>query len=112
MMIKHAAIAGVLGDDSARVTVAPKKAVVLNLEDAAAEARKDAARFSLYRGLMSIDRDPFVRINGLDIRDCHALVDTGAGLCTVDGKTVDIPFSDMKRILALVKACEVYHGDL
>lgn len=109
MMIKNAAMAGVLGAGGARVTVVPKKAIV---PDPETEARKDATRFSLYRGLMSIDRDPVVRINGLDIRDCHALVDTGAGLCTVDGKTVDIPFSDVKRILALVKACEVYHGDL
>ena len=32
---------------------------------------------------------------------------------TVDGKMVDIPFfEDAKRIIALAKACGVYHGEL
>ena len=38
---------------------------------------------------------------------------SGVGVFTVDGKMVDIPFAeDAKRVIALAKACGVYHGDL
>ncbi len=47
------------------------------------------------------------------VRDCQAQADAGIGVYTVDGKMVDIPFfEDAKRIIALAKACGVYHGDL
>lgn len=37
----------------------------------------------------------------------------GVGVYTVHGKMVDIPFiQDASRVLALAKACGVYHGDL
>ena len=37
----------------------------------------------------------------------------GGGVYTVNGKMVDIPFiEDAQRIIALAKACGVYHGDL
>ena len=37
----------------------------------------------------------------------------GVGVYTVNGKMVDIAFiEDARRILALAKACGVYHGDL
>ena len=37
----------------------------------------------------------------------------GVGVYTVNGKMVDIPFiEDAQRIIALAKACGVYHGDL
>ena len=38
---------------------------------------------------------------------------SGVGVFLVDGKMVDIPFAiDAKRVIALAKACGVYHGDL
>ena len=43
--------------------------IMLDLEDAVAESQKDAARFSLYHALKSIDygdTEVIVRINGLD----------------------------------------------
>ena len=47
------------------------------------------------------------------VRGCQAQADAGVGVYTVDGKMVDIPFfEDAKRIIALAKACGVYHGDL
>lgn len=120
MVIKKAAMAGALECSDARVTVEPRKAIILNSEDTVTENQKDAARFKLYRALRSIDYDPtkgIVRINGLDIPHWQGDIrgrqaDIGVGVCTVDGKTVDIPFQDVKRIIALAKACEVYHGDL
>lgn len=37
----------------------------------------------------------------------------GVGVYTVNGKMVDIPFiEDAQRVIALAKACGVYHGDL
>lgn len=39
--------------------------------------------------------------------------EAGVGVYTVDGKMVDIPFfEDAQRIIALAKACGVYHGNL
>ena len=39
--------------------------------------------------------------------------EAGVGVYTVDGKMVDIPFfEDARRIIALAKACGVYHGTL
>jgi citrate lyase subunit beta/citryl-CoA lyase len=47
------------------------------------------------------------------VRSCQAQADAGIGVYTVDGKMVDVPFfEDAKRIIALAKACGVYHGDL
>jgi citrate lyase subunit beta/citryl-CoA lyase len=47
------------------------------------------------------------------VKGCQAQADAGIGVYTVDGKMVDIPFfEDAKRIIALAKACGVYHGDL
>mgnify|MGYP002764322004 CR=1 FL=1 len=47
------------------------------------------------------------------VRGCQAQADAGIGVYTVDGKMVDIPFfEDAKRIIALAKACGVYHGEL
>lgn len=47
------------------------------------------------------------------VKSCQAQADAGIGVYTVDGKMVDIPFfEDAKRIIALAKACGVYHGDL
>ncbi|MCR5812173.1 MAG: citrate lyase subunit beta, partial [Lachnospiraceae bacterium] len=43
--------------------------IILDLEDAVAENQKDAARFSLYHALKSVDygdTEVIVRINGLD----------------------------------------------
>ena len=37
----------------------------------------------------------------------------GVGVYTVNGKMVDIAFiKDASRVIALAKACGVYHGDL
>lgn len=39
--------------------------------------------------------------------------EAGVGVYTVDGKMVDIPFfEDARRIIALAKACGVYHGNI
>lgn len=47
------------------------------------------------------------------IRSFDEQADAGVGVYTVDGKMVDIPFfEDARRILALAKACGVYHGNL
>lgn len=47
------------------------------------------------------------------VRSFNEQADKGIGVYTVDGKMVDIPFfEDAERIIALAKACGVYHGDL
>ena len=47
------------------------------------------------------------------IRSFNEQADQGVGVYTVDGKMVDIPFfEDARRVLALAKACGVYHGEL
>ena len=47
------------------------------------------------------------------IRSFDEQADAGVGVYTVDGKMVDIPFfEDARRVLALAKACGVYHGNL
>ena len=77
--------------------------IMLDLEDAVAESQKDAARFSLYHALKSIDygdTEVIVRINGLDTphwrEDIRVCVAGGAdgiriakGECARDGKTVE-----------------------
>jgi citrate lyase subunit beta/citryl-CoA lyase len=84
--------------------------VILDLEDAVSENQKDAARFSLYNNLRSIDYgtvERIVRVNGLDTphwgEDVRASVAGGA-----DG--IRIPkcerASDVKRIEAAVEAAE------
>ncbi len=77
--------------------------IMLDLEDAVAESQKDAARFSLYHALKSIDygdTEVIVRINGLDtphwredIRVCVAGRADGIRIakceCARDVKTVE-----------------------
>lgn len=77
--------------------------IMLDLEDAVAESQKDAARFSLYHALKSIDygdAEVIVRINGLDtphwredIRVCVAGGADGIRIakceCARDVKTVE-----------------------
>ena len=77
--------------------------IMLDLEDAVAESQKDAARFSLYHALKSIDygdTEVIVRINGLDtphwredIRVCVAGGADGIRIakceCARDVKTVE-----------------------
>lgn len=47
------------------------------------------------------------------IRSFNEQANQGVGVYTVDGKMVDIPFfEDARRVLALAKACGVYHGEL
>ncbi|MDR1836016.1 MAG: HpcH/HpaI aldolase/citrate lyase family protein [Fusobacteriaceae bacterium] len=47
------------------------------------------------------------------VRSFNQQVKSGVGVYTVDGKMVDIPFfEDAERVIALAKACGVYHGDL
>lgn len=47
------------------------------------------------------------------VRSFNEQADSGVGVYTVDGKMVDIPFfEDARRVIALAKACGVYHGDL
>ena len=47
------------------------------------------------------------------VRSFNEQADSGVGVYTVDGKMVDIPFfEDARRVIALAKACVVYHGDL
>ena len=47
------------------------------------------------------------------VRSFNVQADSGVGVYTVDGKMVDIPFfEDARRVIALAKACGVYHGDL
>ncbi len=47
------------------------------------------------------------------VRSYEEQSNQGVGVYTVDGKMVDIPFiEDARRIIALAKACGVYHGDL
>lgn len=59
--------------------------IILDLEDAVAENQKDAARFSLYNALRSVDygdKEVIVRINGLDTphweEDIRCVVAAGA----------------------------------
>jgi citrate lyase subunit beta/citryl-CoA lyase len=84
--------------------------VILDLEDAVSENQKDAARFSLYNNLRSIDYgtvERIVRINGLDTphwpEDVRASVAGGA-----DG--IRIPkcerACDVKRIEAAIEDAE------
>ena len=94
--------------------------IILDLEDAVAENQKDAARFSLYHALKTIDygdTEVIVRINGLDTphwqEDIRCVVAAGVGVYIVDGKMIDLPYiDDAKRVLSLAKACGVYDGDL
>ncbi|CAB1241750.1 citrate lyase, citryl-ACP lyase (beta) subunit [Ruminococcaceae bacterium BL-6] len=47
------------------------------------------------------------------VRSFNEQANAGVGVYTVDGKMVDIPFfEDARRVIALAKACGVYHGDL
>jgi citrate lyase subunit beta/citryl-CoA lyase len=84
--------------------------VILDLEDAVSENQKDAARFSLYNNLRSIDYgnvERIVRINGLDTphwsEDIRASVAGGA-----DG--IRIPkcerAGDVKRVEAAIESAE------
>ena len=88
--------------------------IILDLEDAVAENQKDAARFSLYHALTTVDygsTEVIVRINGLDTphwqEDIRVCVAGGA-----DG--IRIPkcesAADVKRVEAAVEAAEREFG--
>ncbi len=76
--------------------------IMLDLEDAVAENQKDAARFSLYHALKTIDygdTEVIVRINGLDTphwrEDIRELVDKGI-ISGVGGGKLGLTKSDCK----------------
>ena len=49
----------------------------------------------------------------LSVRTYEDQSKLGVGVYTVNGKMVDIAFiKDASRVIALAKACGVYHGDL
>lgn len=88
--------------------------VILDLEDAVAENQKDAARFSLYHNLRSIDygeTERIVRINGLDTphwrEDVRVSVAGGAdGIRIAKCESA----SDVKTIEQAVEAAEAEFG--
>lgn len=88
--------------------------VILDLEDAVAENQKDAARFSLYHNLRSIDygtTERLVRINGLDtphwqedVRVCVAGGADGIRIAKCESA------ADVRTIEAAVEAAEKEFG--
>ena len=88
--------------------------IMLDLEDAVAENQKDAARFSLYHALTTIDygkTEVIVRINGLDtphwqedIRVCVAGGADGIRIAKCESAT------DVKAVEAAVEAAEREFG--
>lgn len=88
--------------------------IILDLEDAVAENQKDAARFSLYHALKSIDygkTEVIVRINGLDtphwqedIRVCVAGGADGIRIAKCESA------QDVKTVEAAVEAAEKEFG--
>ena len=92
--------------------------IMLDLEDAVAENQKDAARFSLYHALKTIDygdTEVIVRINGLDtphwqedIRVCVAGGADGIGrLCRArGGRDLESFWKCGKRVSLSVRICE------
>ena len=88
--------------------------IMLDLEDAVAENQKDAARFSLYHALTTIDygnTEVIVRINGLDtphwqedIRVCVAGGADGIRIAKCESA------NDVKTVEAAVEAAEIEFG--
>ncbi|MBQ1356872.1 MAG: citrate lyase subunit beta, partial [Solobacterium sp.] len=88
--------------------------IMLDLEDAVAENQKDAARFSLYHALKTIDygdTEVIVRINGLDtphwqedIRVCVAAGADGIRIAKCESA------QDVKTVEAAVEAAEKEFG--
>lgn len=88
--------------------------VILDLEDAVAENQKDAARFSLYHNLRSIDygkTERVVRINGLDtphwredVRVCVAGGADGIRIAKCEGA------ADVRTVEEAVEAAEAEFG--
>lgn len=88
--------------------------IMLDLEDAVAEKEKDAARFSLYNALKSIDYrgvERVVRINGLDtdywMEDIRCAVAGGADSIRIP-KTETA--QDVKKVEAAIKKAEEEFG--
>ena len=88
--------------------------IILDLEDAVAENQKDAARFSLYHALKSIDygdTEVIVRINGLDTphwrEDVRVCVAGGAdGIRIAKCENADM----VRQVEAAVEAAEIEFG--
>jgi len=88
--------------------------IILDLEDAVAENQKDAARFSLYHALRSIDygdTEVIVRINGLDTphwkEDIRCVVAGGAdGIRIAKCESAD----DVRKVEAATLAAENEFG--
>ena len=88
--------------------------IMLDLEDAVAEKEKDAARFSLYNALKSIDYrgvERVVRINGLDtdywMEDIRCAVAGGADSIRIP-KTETA--QDVKKVETVIKKAEEEFG--
>ncbi|MCL1992187.1 MAG: CoA ester lyase [Spirochaetes bacterium] len=88
--------------------------LILDLEDSVAEAQKDAARFSLYHALKSVDfmgTERIVRINGLDTphwrEDIRAAVAGGADTIRI-AKCESA--GDVQAVEAAIEAAEAEFG--
>ena len=88
--------------------------IMLDLEDAVAENQKDAARFSLYHALKSVDygdTEVIVRINGLDTphwqEDVRVCVAGGADASASPSARAP---QDVKAVEAAVEAAEIEFG--
>ena len=92
--------------------------IILDLEDAVAENQKDAARFSLYHALKTIDygdTEVIVRINGLDTphwqEDIRAVVAGGAdGLRIAKCESAEMVHETERHVLAAEKEFGVEEG--
>ncbi|MGI6074814.1 MAG: aldolase/citrate lyase family protein [Pyramidobacter sp.] len=110
MMFMNAQKPGLIKDAS----IYGADSIMLDLEDAVAEKQKDAARFSLYHALKSVDygdTEVIVRINGLDTphwkEDIRVAVAGGAdGIRIAKTETAD----DVKTVDAAVTAAEEEFG--
>ncbi len=110
MMFMNAQKPGLIKDAS----IYGADSIMLDLEDAVAENQKDAARFSLYHALKSVDygdTEVIVRINGLDTphwkEDIRVAVAGGAdGIRIAKTETAD----DVKTVDAAVTAAEEEFG--
>lgn len=93
--------------------------IILDLEDAVAENQKDAARFSLYHALKTIDygdkNEVIVRINGLDTphweEDIRAVVAGGAdGLRVAKCESADMVHQVEQKVLEAEREFGVEEG--
>lgn len=89
--------------------------IMLDLEDAVAENQKDAARFSLYHALKTIDygdTEVIVRINGLDTPHWQEDIRVCGGRAGADGIRIAKCESaqDVKTVVAAVEAAEEEFG--